>query len=188
MQIVKGKNIMKDKVIHHYFMLPDFIEEQEFLMKQHASGWKFKSFAGLTKYKFEACHPEEYVYQLDYHDKDEDEESYLQLFCDYEWEYIMKVNHFYYFRKPKRPDTMDTTIFSDVDSQLGMCHQILKKQKTLFWVLLPFLVLFSLQLLHIFQDFNGAGPLLFSCSIFLLLNFLFIRNYIKLKKLISKFS
>lgn len=81
---------METKVLKRFFGLSDFLEEQRFLEEEHRQGWKFLKFEGLMKYTFIKCESDEYIYRLDYNENSRDEESYLQIFSDCGWEYIMK--------------------------------------------------------------------------------------------------
>ena len=92
---------METKIIKKFFGLADFLDEQKFLEEQHSNGWKFKKFQWLRKYTFEKVEPEDYVYRLDYNEENKDETDYLQMFDDCGWEYIMKYQTWYYFRKKK---------------------------------------------------------------------------------------
>ncbi|MEG0592884.1 MAG: DUF2812 domain-containing protein [Coprobacillus sp.] len=119
---------METKVARKYFGLADFLEEQAYLEQQHADGWKFVRFQGLTKYTFEKCNPEQYIYQLDYKEDDKDNDEYIQMFVDCGWEYIMKYQTWYYFRKPKSDiSSQDNGIFTDKESKIEMMKKVMTK-------------------------------------------------------------
>jgi hypothetical protein len=179
---------MDVKKEHKFFMLPDFNEEQAFLEEQHRLGWKFVSFKGINTYVFKKCTPEEYSYQLDYKEDNEDEDSYLQLYKDCGWEYIMKYNYFYYFRKANPNKDEDMSIFSDTASKATMIEGIMKRQRLISIGILP-LFLFNIYLI-VFNDFFGGNTfLVFIDVIIMFLYFivfgLHLRNYSKLQKLIN---
>lgn len=181
---------MKRKKIYNFFALPDFLDEQEFLMKQHSIGWKFETFNGFSKYIFVECSPENYIYQLDYNEDKKDEDSYIQLFEDYGWEYLLKENNFYYFRKPFSDNIQDNTIFSNTESKLLMCRKVLTKQKRLFVVLLPILVIVTYFLI---RDLNNMSLVWAITSILCIIIYLFsllfhVRNFIKISTLINKYK
>ena len=69
------------QTIFKFFTVPEWEKEQDFLREQHKSGWKFTKVTGLGLYHFEACPPEDVIYQLDYN-PDRHREEYLQMFRD----------------------------------------------------------------------------------------------------------
>ena len=103
--------------------------EELFLEKMHRDGWRFvKLYKGIpTKYEFEKCEPEEYVYQLDYIKTDEDTEVYHQLFLDAGWKEILEWNgvggKWYYFIKKKEGQVRER-IFTDVQSKIELINKV----------------------------------------------------------------
>lgn len=172
---------MEQKRMHKFFALPDFIEEEQFLMEQHKKGWKFIKFNSLSKYTFEKTEPEEYIYQLDYKEEGDDEDSYIQLFVDCGWEYLMNTNQFYYFRK-KKDGAEDISIFSDVETRLEMCKRVLKRQSTLFLTLLPLLyvTIFARSEIQVFSFFLTA--------VLILAGVLHLRNFLKLNRMVRQLA
>ena len=77
------------------------------------------------KYTFEACAQEDWVYQLDFRSEEISEEDYIQMFADYGWEYVTRFRHWYYFRKIRTAGD-DMSIFSDNESKIDMCKQVLR--------------------------------------------------------------
>lgn len=119
---------MEVKIMKKFFGLGDFLDEQQFLEDQHRQGWKLVKFQGLRKYTFEKVEPKEYIYQLDYKEDNHDDESYIQMFVDCGWEYIMKYQTWYYFRKPKLDmNQQDGEIFSDAESKIEMMKKVVNK-------------------------------------------------------------
>ena len=49
-----------------WFSIPEYDKEQEYLRQMHKSGWKLVRIGFPGVYHFEACQPEDVVYQLDY--------------------------------------------------------------------------------------------------------------------------
>lgn len=49
-----------------FFTIAEYEQEQEWLAKQHRTGWKLRSAVIPCFYTFERCTPEDVVYQLDY--------------------------------------------------------------------------------------------------------------------------
>lgn len=135
---------METKIVKKFFGLADFLEEQQFLEEQHKNGWKLLSFHGLNKYTFEECFAEEYVYRLDYNVEYKDEDEYLQMFEDCGWEYIMKYQTWYYFRKKKSyMNVADNEIFSDNDSKLDMIKKVMWKQLFLMLPIMFFFIIYN---------------------------------------------
>lgn len=179
---------MSHKVMRRFFAFADFMEEQEFLQNQHLKGWKFKKFQGLTKYTFDKCEPAEYAYQLDYKENDKEEESYLQIYRDCGWEYIMKYQTWYYFRKEKGKEDLDYTIFSDTESKIEMYKRV--NYRNIF-NLLPICLILYLCFINIlgmessiFKTvilFVTNLPFIFAVSTLILV----IRNHIKLRGMVK---
>ena len=57
---------METKKQFKWFTIYEYEKEQEYLRRMHREGWKFRKVSGLGMYHFEACVPEDVVYQLDY--------------------------------------------------------------------------------------------------------------------------
>lgn len=88
------------KRMYRIFTIADYKEEENFLRQQHQMGWKLIDVQFLCVYVFEKCELEDYIYQLDFLDiSRQDQQSYLQMFKDYGWEYIMDFMDWSYFRK-----------------------------------------------------------------------------------------
>lgn len=180
---------MELKKMHRFFSLADFKDEEQFLMEQHRNGWKFLGTGGFT-YRFEACEPEEYIYQLDYNDEENDESSYLAIYEDYGWEYLMKLNSFYYFRKKKSESAEENQIFSDNTSKAERCKKILKRQAILLTTF--FTVLLCCFIIPLTNS-SGAKwssvafrtiMTIFIC-IYVLIFLLHMRNFRKLNEMIA---
>lgn len=167
---------MENKIMRKWFLLPDFLEEQDFLQAQHKLGWKFKGLKGINKYIFEKVKVEEFIYQLDVIPPKTNEEIYLQMFKDYGWEYVTKYNTWYYFRKPKNNFDEDLSIFSDVDSKLDMIKRSYNIQIMICLFILPYFVVLLSMNNHTFMNI----PILISFISIVLLS---IRNIIKFEKL-----
>lgn len=118
---------MEMKRVFKFFSLAEYGEEQNFLEEMHQKGWKLKSYSVIKGYIFEKCMPEKWIYQLDYRDEVEDIKSYLQLFKDCGWEYVMMFNSFYYFRKKEAGEDNNIEIFSDRETRQEYCASIYKR-------------------------------------------------------------
>lgn len=108
------------------FFLPDYEDEEKYLSDMHRNGWKLKK-AYPYFYTFEKCTPENVVYKLDFGNISGDKTAYINMFGEYGWEYIQKLNNFYYFRKTAKDGLPDEEleIFSDNESRLKMVDKII---------------------------------------------------------------
>ena len=133
---------MKTKKEFKYFSIFHYEKEQEYLRARHREGWKFVKVTGLGVYHFEACTPEDVVYQLDYNQEGlEHKDEYVQMFRDCGWEYLMDFVGYSYFRKPAAQMDGEEEIFCDDQSRLEMMERVFKGRMT------PVLVLFCAVLL-----------------------------------------
>ena len=65
------------------FTIAEYEKEEAYLARKHREGWKLVTAAMPGWYTFEACEPEEVIYQLDYNStQGEEKEQYLQMFAD----------------------------------------------------------------------------------------------------------
>lgn len=121
----------KKKTLFRWFSHADYEEEEIFLREQHKKGYKFVKFVLPGFYIFEPCEPEDVIYQLDFSDAPSgDRPSYLQMFADSGWEYLLDVNGWSYFRKAAAADDGDLSIFSDTQSRIDMLERVLKRKMT----------------------------------------------------------
>lgn len=123
---------MKDKkYVHRSYWVHQYEKEEEFLSDMRSKGWKFVAlYKGLpTKYEFEACEPEDYVYQLDYVETENDTEDYHQLFQDAGWTEIMPWpavgGKWYYFCK--KSGNAKERIYTDAESRYQMVDKLWKR-------------------------------------------------------------
>ncbi|NLK05056.1 MAG: DUF2812 domain-containing protein [Spirochaetales bacterium] len=134
--------MMKKRVMVRFFTIPEYERECLFLQEQHRQGWKLVSvyFPGI--YLFEACEPEEVVYQLDFNEEGRKElHSYVQIFKDCGWEYLFSYMGYSYFRKPMKAMQQQESIFCDDASRLDMMRRVFKSR------MIPLVVLFALVIL-----------------------------------------
>jgi hypothetical protein len=133
-------------------------------------GWKFVNIAG-SKYQFEKCQPEDWIYQLDFQNKNTEKSSYINLFNDYGWEYVLQHDNWFYFRRKKDTTDVDISIFSDKDSNIAMCERVLNG-KLLVNVSL-FLISCVIVILSVFtKTFSAADTVLIP-------NFTWINYFVK---------
>ncbi|WP_028044496.1 DUF2812 domain-containing protein [Candidatus Stoquefichus massiliensis] len=181
---------METKVMKRFFGLADFLEEQRFLEEQHKQGWKFIKFEAPRKYTFEKCEHEDYIYRLDYNEEEKDEEAYLQIFQDCGWEYLMKYQTWYYFRKKKLSlNESDQEIFSDNDSKIDMIKKVMWKQMLVLIPFVLFLPIFITAINHFLNEdivFKMIWIVYILIMVFLLS--MCVHNIIKLNKLIQSLA
>lgn len=157
---------METKTEIQFFFLPDFEKEEIHLAEQHRQGWKFQKNKFGFLYIYEKCRPEEVIYQLDFKTKGQDKEEYLQMFADYDWEYVGDCNHFSYFRKNERLGEVD--LYSDRQSKFEMINRIITRQFLLASSLFVFFILlfYVLKLPAVMVGLAIANlPVLLYCSI-----------------------
>ena len=141
---------MKTKTEIKFFNVVQYEQEAEYLRNMHKSGWKFVKLTGLGKYHFEACQPEDVVYQLDYNQEGRrNREEYIQMFADCGWEYLQDAFGYSYFRKPAAEIKGEESIFCDDESRMEMMNRVFRGR------LLPLIVIFFCCLLP--QFFNSMS-------------------------------
>lgn len=131
---------MKNKKMDiRFFTISDHEKEQEYLSRMHRMGWKIVRVALPCFYFFEACEPEDVVYQLDYYQGSKfHREEYLKMFQDCGWEYLFDFVDYHYFRKPAAEMEGKEEIFCDDESRLDMMRRVFRGR--VLWLLVLFLV------------------------------------------------
>lgn len=128
---------MSDKKEFHYFTLPEYEEEEQYLREMANKGYLLENVSAVGIYQFKKSEPIDMVYRIDFNpQKKENRDSYLQMYKDYGWDYLLDVNEFSYFCKPY--DGAEDDIFSDNESRVAMIKRIV------FRKMLPILALFIL--------------------------------------------
>ena len=121
------RNMKETKTCFRFFSIMDYEKEADFLRKMHKKGWKFVKVSLGGFYGFEACEPEDVVYQLDYNpDGVKHQNEYLQMFKDCGWEYLQDFAGYSYFRKPVSEMDGDESIFCDDESRLDMATRVIR--------------------------------------------------------------
>ena len=129
---------MNMKKEFRYFSIFNHEKETEYLQEQHRQGWKFLRVTGLGIYHFEACDPENMIYQLDYNQEgSKNKEEYVKMFSDCGWEYMQEYAGYSYFRKPMNEEGVAEEIFCDEASRLAMLERVYKSR------LMPLLIIIS---------------------------------------------
>lgn len=132
-----------EKTEIRFFTICEWENEQDYLREQQRAGWKFVRVDWLCRYHFEACEPEDVVYQLDYNpDGLQHKAEYVQMFRDCGWEYLQDMCGYSYFRKPASAmGEHEEEIFCDDSSRGEMLRRVFKGR------LLPLIVLFLCNIL-----------------------------------------
>lgn len=184
-------NILVEK---QKFYISEFEQEAAWLSFMHREGWKFVTTDSLH-YQFEKTEKENWVYEMDYIESGVADETYLQMYQDYGWEYVSQCDHWCYFRKQRiEGETADTALFVDRESKLELCKRVVHGQ---FLRMLPFLLLMPsvINLLRLYKPTEHFGPVfgtaltvisILSLSIFLVPLIIYLNQINRLNKLIKE--
>ena len=126
---------MSDYREFHYFVLPEYEQEEQYLSDMAKKGYLFEKVTLIGLYHFKKAEPKNMIYRLDFNPQDsQNRESYIQMYKDFGWNYIQDLNGFSYFSKEE--DGSDDEIFSNNESRIEMMERIQKRK------LMPLLVIF----------------------------------------------
>ncbi|WP_392372358.1 DUF2812 domain-containing protein, partial [Streptococcus suis] len=93
----------------------------------HQQGWKLVKISWLFFYHFEKCQPEEVVYQVDFKEsKNKDRDSYLRMYEDYGWEFVVSCQNFNVFRKPAKMGELE--LYGDRESKVEFVKTIFQRR------------------------------------------------------------
>lgn len=184
-------NILMEK---QKFYISEFEQEAAWLSFMHREGWKFVSTDSLH-YQFEKTEKEDWCYQMDYLESGVADESYLQMYEDYGWEYVSQCDHWCYFRKQRvEGEEADTSLFGDRESKLELCKRVAHGQ---FLRMLPFILLMPsvINLLRLSNPTELLGPFfgtvlsvisILSLGIFIIPMVIYLNQINRLNKLIKE--
>lgn len=161
------------------FTVAQWEEEAAWLRRQHQKGWRFTHLTAGIFYHFEACPPEDVVYQLDYQDRGAGED-YFQLFQDCGCEYVARFTQYYYFRKPAaRMPPGEEGIFCDRASRLDMIRRVFLGR---VFPLIPLLagVFLPQMVLSAPKDWVVTGLFALVLAAYLVVFLQFARQYVRL--------
>ena len=145
------------------FYISEFRAEEAWLAFMHQHGWKLQSIDKIGfHYTFEACEPQDWIYQLDFKEDGVAEEDYILMYEDYGWELVLRFRHWFYFRKKRTGDMTadDLAIFSDNASRIDMCRQVIRHHAKLIFGILSGFILVSVLLTIAFPQAEFAKGLL----------------------------
>ena len=179
------------KTLFRFFTLFEYEEEEAFLETQHKNGWKVTGYKLPGFYKFEKCDKEEVTYRIDFTNENGAHNSdYRQMFADNGWEFLWSVNGFSIFRKEgSSANENNNEIFTDNESKLQMLQKIHQRK------LLPLIIIFLCAVLPNFvkgiggEFGNTIGDSIitvFFGLMFILYFYVFIKSFVKIKKLKEK--
>ena len=179
------------KTLFRFYTLFEYEEEEAFLEKQHKNGWKVTGYKLPGFYKFEKCEPEDVTYRIDFtNENGARNPEYRQMFSDNGWELLWSVNGFSIFRKALAVNNSDNNeIFTDNASKLQMLQKIQQRR------LLPLITIFLCAVVPNFVKglYGVFGTSLADNLItaifglmFILYTYIFIKSFIKMKKLKEK--
>lgn len=151
------------------FTIMEYEQEQEYLREKHNEGWKFikVNFPGF--YYFEKCEPEDVIYQLDYNQEGRsNRDTYVKMFADCGWEYVLDFARYSYFRKPvSEMNGSEESIFCDDASRLAMMERVFKGR------MIPVMIIFCAILIPaFFSVLTSSGRIDYSYAAVLLLPFI----------------
>lgn len=176
------------------FYISEFEQEAAWLSFMHREGWKFVSTDSLH-YRFEKTEKEDWCYQMDYLESGVADETYLQMYKDYGWEYAGQCDHWCYFRKKRvEGEETDTALFGDRESKLELCKRVVHGQ---FLRMLPFLLLMPcmINLIRFANPIEDFGPVwgtvltvicMLSLLLFIVPLFIYFNQINRLNKLIKE--
>lgn len=187
----QNPNILIEK---QKFYISEFEQEAAWLSFMHREGWRFVSTDSLH-YHFEKTEKEDWCYQMDYLESGVADETYLQMYQDYGWEYAGQCDHWCYFRKQRvEGEETDTALFGDRESKLELCKRVVHGQ---FLRMLPFLLLMPcmINLIRFANPIEDFGPVwgtvltvicMLSLLIFIVPLFIYFNQISRLNKLIKE--
>ncbi len=98
--------------------------EAKWLAEMSLEGWHLIKYSPF-RYTFEKGQPKEYVYKFDYQTQLKDKESYIQIFEDAGWEYILEYMGWQFFRC--EPDNVITPeLFTDDESRIAKYLRLIR--------------------------------------------------------------
>lgn len=166
----------------NFFTIADYQEEEIWLREQHKNGRKIQKIVLPCFYIFEECEPEDVIYRLDYKNSKADN-TYIQMFQDYGWEYFADCAGWHYLRKPASEMELEEEkdIFSDNTSRLEMVQNVFRTRMVPLMIILLCCILPQLYRL----DSHGMDGVLKVVFAFLLVIYLYLIAHctFKLKKI-----
>ncbi|MGM8215990.1 DUF2812 domain-containing protein [Bacillaceae bacterium W0354] len=138
-----GKLIKKFRFI----TVDNFEKEEHYFKEMSEKGFHIEAY-GFPFYKFRKGTPQSFMYQTDFQKLvGNEKDSYLQLFSDDGWEFVMEYpgvhGTWYYFRKPATGQD-STKIFTDNSSKIDLYRKVRKNWFFFFLIMTPAMLIPSL--------------------------------------------
>ena len=115
------------KTVFKYFTIPQYQQEENFLIAMNEKGWRFTNVTYPGFYHFRKCAPGQASYRLDYNQEGlRNKAEYIQMFSDCGWEYICDFVGYSYFRKEGKAGEEREEIFCDDASRLDMMKRVFR--------------------------------------------------------------
>lgn len=121
---------METRIEFRAFFLSKYEEEKAYLQERHQQGWKLVN-AYPYVYRFAACQPESFVYEIDFAPAGRQErEQRIEMYADYGWEHVLDCMQFSYFRKKatEATHTEGQMLYSDNESKLALAQRIFRRR------------------------------------------------------------
>ena len=176
---MENKKIIRER---KSFYISEFRAEEAWLSFMHQQGWKLQSIDKIGfHYTFEACDPQDWIYQLDFKEDGVAEEDYLLMYEDYGWELVLRFRHWFYFRKQRTDDmkTDDLSIFSDDASRIEMCRQVIRHHARLIALILGSLFVATGLLTILFPQLTILQGILMGAIVGSIFSAMFVGNQFK---------
>ena len=130
------------KTVFKYFTIPQYQQEENFLIAMNEKGWRFTNVTYPGFYHFRKCAPGQASYRLDYNQEGlRNKAEYIQMFSDCGWEYICDFAGYSYFRKEGVVGEEREEIFCDNASRLDMMKRAYRGK------IIPVILLFALVII-----------------------------------------
>ena len=138
---------MEKKRIFRLFFAWQDEKEQAWLEQMAAHGWILDE-VGFIQYTFRKEQPQAIRYRLDYQDVKQDElQEYLLLFADAGWEYIGRLNNWFYFAAQ---ESTAVEIYTDAHSKVAKYKRVMRTLLVASFPLVYYLVFY-------FRSFAARG-------------------------------
>ena len=139
------------KTVFKYFTIPQYQQEENFLIAMNEKGWRFTNVTYPGFYHFRKCAPGQASYRLDYNQEGlRNKAEYIQMFSDCGWEYICDFVGYSYFRKEGKVGEEREEIFCDDASRLDMMKRVFKGK------IIPLIFLFVMVIIpQLYMNTSG---------------------------------
>ena len=185
---------MNRKTEFKWFTISQWEQEEQYLREMHKNGWELNSITFPGIYHFKKCSSEDMVYRLDYNvNYKKEETTYIQLFEDCGWKYVMNFGGYSYFRKKANENgkSEDGEIFGDDESKIDMCKRVICGRLIPLFVILCLSVIPQLMVKYMEMseknDYARVFSLIFSIlsAMYVVIFISFTYHYIRIRNHIN---